>query len=481
MKLKHRQNPGKNQIIKSDKNILYVTIFFLLVFIGLIGYLIYFNVTQAENIINNPYNKRQEILANKTIRGSILASDGTVLATTITDADGNETRYYPKANLLAHVIGYTDRGGSGLENQLAYYLLTSDSNLFIQIRNDISGKKNNGNNAITTLDAGLSQIAYEAMDGNKGSVVIMEPDSGRILTIISSPDFNPNTINDEWDSIVGSQADSPLLNRATQGVYPPGSTFKIITLLEYIRENPENYMDYRYVCDGEFELGSEIMACSGHKAHGEVDLIQSLALSCNGSFINMGLSLDITKFEKTAQKMLFDSSLPLSMEYNKSRFELNGESHKWEIAQTSFGQGKTLVTPVHLALITSAIANDGVLMKPYLVDRIESIDGKITKKFTGSECNALMTKEESDFIKKAMEAVVDESFDWVFENCEYDVAAKSGTAQFGTQGYEHSLFMSYSPVDSPEIVVVVVLEGGENLNTHAGLVAKKIYDYYYLR
>lgn len=453
----------------------------MIIFVWLVGYLVYFNTTQAENIINNPYNKRQELLAKKTIRGSILANDGTVLATTVTDTDGNEIRYYPKANLLSHIIGYTDRGGSGLENQLAYYLLTSDINFYMQISNDISGKKNNGNNAVTTLDADLSQAAYEALDGNKGSVIIMEPDSGKILTLISSPDFNPNSIDDEWDSIVGLQDDSPLLNRATQGVYPPGSTFKILTLLEYIRENPDNYMDYRYICDGEYELGSEIMSCSGHKAHGEVDLIQSLALSCNGSFINMGLSLDITKFEQTAKNMLFNSGLPLGIEYNKSKFELNGKSSKWEIAQTSFGQGKTLITPIHLALITSAIANDGVLMKPYLVDRIESMDGKIVKKFTEGEYNALMTKEETDFIGKAMEAVVDESFDWVFENCEYDVAAKSGTAQYGTQGYEHSLFMSYSPVDSPEIVVVVVLEGGDELNTHSSLVAKKIYDYYYSR
>lgn len=453
----------------------------MFVFAGLIGYLIYFNATQAEHIINNPYNKRQDVLANKTIRGSILASDGTVLATTITDAEGKEVRYYPKSNLLSHVIGYKERGGSGLESQLAYYLLISDCNFYTQISNSISGKKNIGNNAITTLDADLSRAAYDALDGNKGSVVIMEPDSGRILTMISSPDFNPNVIDTEWDSIVGSQTDSPLLNRATQGVYPPGSTFKIITLLEYIRENPDSYMNYKYVCDGEYELGSEKMACSGHKPHGEVDLIQSLALSCNGSFINMGLSLDIAGFEKTAQNMLFNSSLPLGMEYTQSRFELNQDSSKWEIAQTSFGQGKTLTTPIHLALITSVIANDGVLMRPYLLDRIESVDGNIVKSFKCSEYNTLMTKEESDFIEKGMKAVIEESFDWLFENSIYDVAAKSGTAQFGTKGYEHSLFMSYSPVENPEIVVVVVLEGGENLNVHAGVVAKKIYDYYYSR
>ncbi len=453
--------------------------FFLVVFIGLIGYLIYFHVAQAENIINNPYNKRQELLAEKTIRGSVYASDGSVLATTIIDSDENETRYYPKANLLSHVIGYKDRGGSGLENQLAYYLLTSDVNFYMQISNDISGKKNKGNNAYTTLQADLSQAAYEALEGYKGSVIIMEPDSGKILTIISSPDFNPNMISDEWDSIVGSQADSPLLNRATQGIYPPGSTFKVITLLEYMRQNPENYMDYKYVCNGQYKLGNEIMYCSGHKAHGEVDLVQSLALSCNGSFINMGLSLDVAEFRKTADKMLFNSKLPLQMEYTTSRFELDENSSKWEIAQTSFGQGKTLITPIHLALITCAIANDGVLMKPYLVERIESLDGKVVKKFSSSEYGALMTKDETDFIEQAMKAVVDESFDWLFENCEYDVAAKSGTAQYGTQGYEHSLFMSYSPVDSPEIAVVVVLEGGEELDIHAGVVAKKIYDYYY--
>ena len=468
-------------ISKADKNILYVTVFFLAIFIGLIGYLIYFNVAQAEKIINNPYNKRQELLAEKTIRGSIFSSDGSVLATTITDSDGNESRYYPKANLLSHVIGYTDMGGSGLEGQLAYDLLTSDSNFFTQINNDIIGKKSNGNNAVITLDYELSLAAYEALDGNTGSVVIMEPDSGKILTMISVPDFNPNVISEEWEDISGSNEASPLLNRATQGVYPPGSTFKVITLLEYIREHPDDYQNYRYVCDGQYELGSEVMSCSGQKAHGEVDLIQSLALSCNCSFINMGLMLNMSEFSNTTHSMLFNSNLPIQTEYKKSSFELNEESRRWEIAQTSFGQGKTLITPIHLALITSTIANDGVLMKPYMVNRIESMDGKKIKEFTESEYGTLMTAEEADFIEKAMESVVKQSFDWVFKDCEYSVAAKSGTAQYGTLGYEHSLFMSYSPVNSPEIVVVVVLEGGEKLNTHAALVSKKIYDYYYSR
>lgn len=471
----------KNTTIKTDRNILYVIIMFMFVFIGLIAYLIYFNVVTAPNIINNPYNKRQELLAKRTVRGSILANDRTILATTIVDSDKKELRYYPKANVFAHVIGYTNRGGSGLEGRLAYDLLMTDLNFGEYISSDLSGEKNKGNNVVTTLDIKLSEAAYDALDGNRGAVVIMEPDTGKILSVVSVPDFDPNTIDENWEEIVADSTDSPLLNRATKGLYPPGSTFKIITLLEYMREHPDDYQNYRYVCDGEYELGNEKIACSGHTAHGEVDLIQSLALSCNGSFINMGLELDMEKFAQTANEMLFNTELPLKSEYSKSKFQLNKDSTSWEIAQTAFGQGKTLITPMHLALITSAIANDGVLMKPYMVEKIENKNGKVIEEFTESEEYVLMTQEESVFIEKAMQSVIEESFGWIFADCGYMVAAKSGTAQYGTEGLEHSLFMSYSPIENPEIVVVVVLEGGFEADTHAGLVAKKIYDEYYLR
>lgn len=464
---------------KNNKSIIVSTLIFVITFIAMAGYLIYFNLTQAESIINNSYNKRQGVLSRRTIRGSILSDDKTKLAVTNVDDDGNETRYYPYSGLFSHTIGYLNNGGYGLESLYGYYMLHSNQNFFEQIGNDLSGNRNTGDNVVTTLNVGLQKACYDALGSNRGAVIVMEPSTGKILAMVSKPDFDPNTLAANWSQITGEGSDSVLVNRATQGLYPPGSTFKLITMLEYLREHKNDYGQYHYICDGTYELGNNTINCVRTTAHGDVDLFSSLAVSCNCSFINIGLSLDLDRYKKTAEKMLFNKELPTNLEYNKSRFVLNGESSEWDIAQTSFGQGKTVITPFHLALITCTIANNGTLMVPYLVSSVESTNGMTVKKFKEEKYDTLITEKEASLLKKGMEQVVKDSFSWLFGGVEYTLAAKSGSAQYGTEGYEHSLYASFSPADNPEIAVVAVVEGGPQRNTTAAEVTKQIYDYYY--
>lgn len=464
---------------KNNKSIIVSTLIFVITFIAMAGYLIYFNLTQAESIINNSYNKRQGVLSRRTIRGSILSDDKTKLAVTNVDDDGNETRYYPYSGLFSHTIGYLNNGGYGLESLYGYYMLHSNQNFFEQIGNDLSGNRNTGDNVVITLNVGLQKACYDALGSNRGAVIVMEPSTGKILAMVSKPDFDPNTLAANWSQITGEGSDSVLVNRATQGLYPPGSTFKLITMLEYLREHKNDYGQYHYICDGTYELGNNTINCVRTTAHGDVDLFSSLAVSCNCSFINIGLSLDLDRYKKTAEKMLFNKELPTNLEYNKSRFVLNGESSEWDIAQTSFGQGKTVITPFHLALITCTIANNGTLMEPYLVSSVESTNGMTVKKFKEEKYDTLITEKEASLLKKGMEQVVKDSFSWLFGGVEYTLAAKSGSAQYGTEGYEHSLYASFSPADNPEIAVVAVVEGGPQRNTTAAEVTKQIYDYYY--
>lgn len=464
---------------KNNKSIIVSTLIFVITFIAMAGYLIYFNLTQAESIINNSYNKRQGVLSRRTIRGSILSDDKTKLAVTNVDDDGNETRYYPYSGLFSHTIGYLNNGGYGLESLYGYYMLHSNQNFFEQIGNDLSGNRNTGDNVVTTLNVGLQKACYDALGSNRGAVIVMEPSTGKILAMVSKPDFDPNTLAANWSQITGEGSDSVLVNRATQGLYPPGSTFKLITMLEYLREHKNDYGQYHYICDGTYELGNNTINCVRTTAHGDVDLFSSLAVSCNCSFINIGLSLDLDRYKKTAEKMLFNKELPTNLEYNKSRFVLNVESSEWDIAQTSFGQGKTVITPFHLALITCTIANNGTLMEPYLVSSVESTNGMTVKKFKEEKYDTLITEKEASLLKKGMEQVVKDSFSWLFGGVEYTLAAKSGSAQYGTEGYEHSLYASFSPADNPEIAVVAVVEGGPQRNTTAAEVTKQIYDYYY--
>ena len=464
---------------KHNRNLLIATYIFLAVFVGLIAYLIYFTVHDADGVINNTYNKRQDILSEKVVKGSILSSDGEILAQTVTDEEGNETRYYPYANVFSHVIGYLNNGGYGLENNACYYMLSSNENPFEKIVKDLKDEKLSGDNVVTTLNAQLQQIAYNALGSNRGAVIVTEPSTGKILAMVSKPDFNPNTLADNWDAITAEGGDSVLVNRATQGLYPPGSTFKIVTLLEYIRENPLTYKSYSYDCTGAFDLDGTIINCVQNTAHGTEDTALSFAYSCNSSFINMGLTLDIESYKKTAEELLFNSELPLDMEYNRSSFSLTEDSSLWEKAVTSFGQGNTLITPMHLALIGSAIANGGVLMKPLLMDHIENVNSTTVKKFRSSVYGKMMSEDEAEILRENLENVINTSFGWLFGDCEYTVAGKSGTAQYGTLGYEHSLFVSFSPAQNPEICVTVVVEGGEQRTCSAAEIARVIYDYYY--
>ena len=462
---------------KSNRSILFSTYIFLVVFIAMIGYVLWYSVAKAGEDINNSYNHRQEIMAENTIRGSILTADGKEIAVTLTDENG-EYRYYPGGRIFAHVAGYINNGGYGLEKTMTYYLLQSNDSFIDNIINDITGSKSQGDNVVTTLDYGLSEAAYNALGNNSGAVIITEPSTGKILAMVSKPDFNPNTLSEEWAQITSDKNNSQLVNRATQGLYPPGSTFKLITMLEYIRENKNTYMDYSYICSGAYEIGESVINCNHKLAHGEENLIESFANSCNSSFINMGLSLDINKLRDTAEELLLNKELPYPLEYNKSQFVLSDSSSDWDIAQSSFGQGKTLITPLQLALITSAIANDGVLMNPILVTDVNTASGNNVKHFKISEYGRLMSASEAEVLTEAMSEAAKTSYSWLFTDAGYEIAGKTGTAQYGNSGYEHSLFTSFSPVDSPEIAVTVVIEGGEQRDASAIEVAKKIYDYY---
>lgn len=474
MKKKKRRN-------KHNKSIIVMVYSFFLVFVGLIVYLIHFDIYNADAVINNSYNKRQSVLSNKITRGSILSADGYELVTSVTDSEGNESRYYPYSGMFSHVLGYLNNGGYGLESYAAYYMLTSNQNLADRISAEFSGNKAAGDNIVTTLDYGLQETVYNAIGSNRGAAVVLEASTGKILSMVSKPDFDPNTLADNWSTITAEGADSVLVNRATQGIYPPGSTFKIVTMLEYLRENPDTYTNYSYTCDGTFEIGDNSISCIQTTAHGTEDTLLSFANSCNCSFINMGLTLNINSYRSTSEQLLFNSELPLTMTYRKSQFKLETDDSEWDIAQTSFGQGETLITPIHLAMIGAAIANDGVLMSPYLLDHVESVDETPVKSFEPEKYGALMTEDEAAILQSYMKEVITHSFGWLYGESSYTLAAKSGTAQYGTEGYEHSLFVSYSPVENPEIVVAVVLEGGPQRNTSAAEVAKIIYDYWYQR
>lgn len=412
------------------------------------------------------------------VRGEIQDKDGNILAKTKVDSDGNETRVYPYGDLYAHVVGYDSHGKSGLESSENFHLLTSNASFVEKFIKEFKEEKNIGDNVITTLDTELQQTADDALGKYKGAVVVLEVTTGKILAMVSKPNFDPNRISEDWKELSSSK-ESVLLNRATQGAYAPGSVFKLVTTLAYMRDD-KNYTDYSYHCTGEIQYEGTTIHCAKNKAHGIQDLRIALANSCNTSYSNIGLSLNMTQYRKTAKDLLFNTELPSVLPYRKSGFQLDENSSASEIMMTAIGQGKTQVSPYHMALITAGIANGGILMEPYLVDSVVSYTGEEITKNMPKKHAQLMTSGEAAQLKEYMKAVVDSGTAGALKNSDYTVAGKTGTAEYSSDKEKvHSWFVGFTNMDNPELAISVVIESADNSGMSAVSVAKKVLNAYY--
>ena len=447
-------------------------------FLVLMGYIGYFTVVESEDIISSAYNPRLDSMADRVVRGKILDRNGNVLAQTDTAADGSEYRYYPYGEIFAHVVGYSQQGKSGLESTKNFDLLTSNAFILEKLKNEFQDQKNIGDNVVTTLDADLQSSSYYALGDNKGAVIVMEPSTGKILAMVSKPSYDPNSVAANWDWL-NSDENSILLNRATQGMYAPGSTFKIVTTLEYMREHSGDYSAYAYNCVGEITYGDTTIPCANHAVHGYEDLAGSFANSCNSSFCNIGMELDVSGFRDTALDLLIGSKLPGDFPSGRGSFLLEKDDSMAERMMTAMGQGETQVSPYQMALITSAIANGGSLMRPYLVDSVTNYTGTIISQTEPDQYGELMTSSEAAQLKAYMTDVVSYGTGSVLSGQAYSAAGKTGTAEYGDSSDQtHSWFVGFSNVDNPELVVCVIVERSDG-GTRAVDVAKQIFDSYY--
>ena len=482
---KKSQDSGrsKNKERIQNKEFARVTYFFVALFIALMVYLVYFTIIKAKLVVNSPYNQRQEIYASSVIRGKILDRNGNVLAQTNVADDGTESREYPYGDVFAHVVGYnnSELGSTGLESVENFELLTSNAFFLEKLQNEFTQSKNMGDTVVTTLDADLQQAAYDALGSNKGAAVVMEASTGKILAMVSKPSYDPNSIYSDWSDLNSDEENSPLLNRATQGAYAPGSTFKVITTLAFMRQNSD-YQNYTYDCDGSISEGDITIHCFNGNAHGSEDLRSSFANSCNSSFANIGLSLNIKQYRQTAEDLLFNKTLPGTFSAKKSSFSLDSSSSSGEIMMTAMGQGKTMVSPYHMALIAEAVANGGTMMEPYLVENVTNYSGTQIRKNVPKSYKKVMTSDEAAQLKEYMTAVVEEGTGSVLQGRSYTAAGKTGTAEYSMSDGErtHSWFMGFTNVDNPELVISVITEGSDGSSSGKAVsIAGEILDAYY--
>lgn len=459
--LRTEETAEMSERLHADKKTAAVTYGFGLLFLFMTGYLVYFTATGRQDMMNNSYNARQEILLAKNYRGTIFSANGEILAETVTEEEGSERRRYPYENLFAHVVGYSTHGRTGIEKQVNYYLINSDLPLSEKVANEMEGRKNPGNSVYTTLDERLQEIAADCLAGYEGAVLITEPSTGKVLAMVSSPDFDPNGIADIWDDLLTDENNSALLNRVTQGKYPPGSVFSLFTALEYIRENPGKYeSDASGLTFGDIEGNAP-----GLDPEGLADLLEDL-------LFNQKLPVAFDHAESSASPVQ-DAASPVS----------GADAAETEAADTLITaageQWKVLLTPLHLHMVTSAVANGGVMMKPYLIDRVETAAGGRVKTFSSKRYGRVMTEKEAAVLRGMMELEAEAHMEFRREGS-FTVACKEGTVELSSARKESTAwFTGFAPAEDPQICVTIIIEGTPRGSGHAAPAARRILEAYF--
>lgn len=457
-----------------------VSYVFVGIFLSLIAYLVYFNVYLKEDYQNSPYNKRADSYKEQVVRGQILAADGTVLAKTETDEEGNETRVYPFGRVFAHVVGYSERGSSGLESAEGIALLTSHANPVEQVRNEFKNEKNIGDNVVTTLNPALQQVAYDSLGDYRGAVIVMDVKTGNVLADVSKPDFDPNTIDSDWEALNQDDGSSPLINRALQGRYPPGSTFKMITALAYYREHG-TLDDFSFNCEGELTDSGYTIHCAGGAVHGQQNFYEAFANSCNCAFAQMGIELNKSGLISLGNSLYFGQNFDLLLPSSKSSFGYKEDTAGNPLfMQNAIGQGENVMTPFHLAMIADAVANGGVMMKPNFVTSIQNYTGTEVRGQSSESIGAVMTAEEAELLKTLMKGVVEYGTGRKLADLGIPIAGKTGSAEHGDMTEDtHSWFVGFSDTGENDIVVCVIAESAGSGSSVAVPIAREIFRTYF--
>lgn len=458
--------------MNNNKRMIHLIVLTCVLFFSIIGYLTYFQIFMATKVSQNNYNRRLWQREENTIRGTIYDRKGVVLAETIVN-DEAMTRSYPFNNLYSHIVGYSHRqyGRTGAE---AYYnsdlmAIGSEAGTVARLRERITGEKVKGNHVYLTLHHELQKTGERLLRGKKGSVVAIDPRSGEILAMVSKPDFNPNRLNTDWSKLIEDER-SPLLNRGIAGLYPPGSTFKVI-MSAAVLENGQ--IDTNYDCKGSIVVDGYTLSDLNKQGHGVLDLRRSLAVSCNTNFARMALELGGDRVLNMARGFYFGRPIPGDIPMQTSRIPYDRGIKPTELAAVAIGQGKLLVSPVQMALVAGVFANDGVMMTPRILQEVRSPEGKQLRGIS-SEGIRVIPSEIADEVKEMMVAVVAEGTGKNARISGIRVAGKTGTAENAT-GESHAWFIGFAPADAPKVAVAIILETeGRSGGIAAAPVARQI-------
>ncbi|MFO3664742.1 peptidoglycan D,D-transpeptidase FtsI family protein [Anaerococcus sp. ENR0831] len=435
-----------------NKRLLFVMIFFVLLFMGLALYLVYFQLFKAKSIASNDNNRRNWINEDTIARGKILDRNDNVLAYSDYDQNGNQYRHYNYGKASSTVTGYNSKtyGKTGIEKTFNKWLLNlKDENMSnfrkMVVTNDV------GNDLHLTIDQNIQNLTYNYMSDHVGAAVVMNPKTGEILAMVSNPTFDPNNIDANWDNLIANN-NGPLVNRTTTGLYRPGSTFKIVTANAMLESNiDENYED----TGSELIQNFEIKNFDG-LTFGNLDLRKAFMYSSNTYFAAKTNEMGKETLANMTDRYMFNKTYPFDLEKYDSIIPYK-ELNQVDLAMTGFGYGKSQVTPLHMAMVTSTIANDGVMMQPRLVKTITDKEGKELYEAKEEKLSIVTSQRRANNIRDMMVDVVNEGTGKAAYIDGIQVAGKTGTTD-KSNGFIDAWFVGFAPAYDPQIAIAIVVE-----------------------
>ena len=447
----------------------------LVLFGVLIAFTSRWTVFEAASLEDNTLNRRGLIEQQQVPRGLILARDGdTVLAQSDPSGRGKQLTYvrsYPEGETFGHPVGYSyiDIGESGLERS-RNDALTGDLNEFGTIFRELQSKEREGDDVVTTLDPAAQQQAMDLLAGNSGSIVALEPSTGRVRVMASTPGYDPNTVDDQ---AVFKELNAPgnterrLTNRAVQTNYQPGSTFKVVTAaaaLDTGKVTPDSIVDG----SSPQTISGVPLANSGGVSYGPITLTTALTNSVNTVFAKLGEQVGSKTLVEYMDRFGFykdpqldypeDSMLASGIRNADQQLVTSG----FDVGRVAIGQGgaegQVQVTPLQMALVASAVANGGKLMRPRLTERIVGKDGRVEEQIDPATQSQVMKPETAAELTAMMTDVVNEGTGVAAALSDVQVAGKTGTAEVRNETLNQVWFIGFAPVDDPQIAIAVTLD-----------------------
>ncbi len=492
--------PDRQQIARNTRRLFLAM---MVGFLGIGGGLVYWQILRGRELVALPQNPR--ILANalRHPRGRILDREGRELVTNTVGPDGIVRRVY-RHPALVHVTGFTNPrlGPTGIERSADAQLIGRTVGSDVErIVDGVLHRSRRGDDVVLTIDLEVQTEAEATLGAGAGAAVLLDPRSGEVLALASRPWFDPNRltydsakgtfseeaarVDEEWTALRTSP-EAPLVNRAVQSQYPPGSTYKTMTVaaaLELGIATPDDRFSFTLKPPDEDHTvawhENPFVVCQNHPHLSEFSLAEGYAWSCNVVFSDLALEIGPDRFTAFSRRFGVDAAFPFDLPIAASMLTTEsgyfaGEEGVYGLAATGMGQGQLAITPMQMALVTSAVAFGGVMRRPRLLKEIRDVEGPLVKRYDPENWRVPISAQTAEVVKGMMVQGVENGWAAKAAISGVAVGGKTGTAELGGETVPHSWFIGLAPAEAPRFVVAVVRENSGFGSEQAAPIGRRI-------